>query len=76
VVLQTPQIGFQQPKYPLRVPCAGAGRLNTNYETLLPVHHTTCLDDVFLDAAKVIFQAHAKLTCRVGKMRCRPAALS
>jgi hypothetical protein len=41
VFLQSPQIGFQQPKYSLGIPCADAGGLNTNYEALLSVHHAT-----------------------------------
>ena len=62
VFLQSPQIGFQQPEYSLSFPCAEAGGLNTNYEALLPLHHATCSGDMFLDATKVLFHAHAKLT--------------
>ena len=69
VFLQSPQIGFQQPKYSLGIPCADAGGLNTNYEALLSVHHATCFGDMFLDVTKVIFQAHAKLTRWASKMR-------
>jgi hypothetical protein len=62
VFFQSPQIGFQQPEYSLSFPCADPGGLNTNYEALLPVHQATCFGDMFLDATKVLFHAHAKLT--------------
>jgi hypothetical protein len=55
---------FQQPEYSLSFPCADPGVLNTNYEALLPVHHTTCLGDI---------HAHAKLTRWAGKMTLCPA---
>src|SRR5215831_11195141 len=58
MLLQSPQVGFQQPKYPLSVQCAHARRTQTDYETLLPVHHSLRIGDVFFNAAKVIFKAH------------------
>jgi hypothetical protein len=38
--------------------CTHARSTQTNYETLLPVHHAPRVDDVLLNTAKVIFQTH------------------
>ena len=48
MLLQSPQVGFQQPKYPLSVQCAHARGTQTDYETLLPVHHTSRFGDMLL----------------------------
>ena len=60
--LQSPSIGFQQPKYPLGIPCADARGPNADYETLLPLHHAMCLSDVLINTAKIIFATHGFLT--------------
>jgi hypothetical protein len=57
VFLQSPQIGFQQPKNPLGIPCARARTTQTDYETLLALHHASRFGDVLLNTAKVIFEA-------------------
>jgi hypothetical protein len=56
--LQSPEIGFQQPKYPLRLTCAHARGTQTDYDTFLPVHHTSRVGDVLINTAKVIFETH------------------
>jgi len=56
VFLQSPQIGFQQPKNPLGIPCARARTTQTDYETLLALHHASRFGDVLINTAKVIFE--------------------
>ena len=48
---------------------ASARTKQTDYETLLPVHHASRIGNVFLNTAKVVFQAHLELTRRASKMR-------
>ena len=59
--LQPLQIGFQQPKYPLGIPCAHARGWQTDHETLLSLHHATYLGDVLVNTVKVIFKTHGFL---------------
>ena len=56
--LQSPYIRFQQPKYPLRLPCAHTRGTQTDYKALLPVHHPSRVGDVLINTAKVIFETH------------------
>jgi hypothetical protein len=52
----------------LSVQSARARFTNANDETFLPMHKATRFRDVFLKAAKVIFQSHAVLTRWPGRM--------
>jgi hypothetical protein len=60
VVLKSPKVGFQQPKYSLGIQCVHARRPQTDYEALLPLHETSRFGDALLNTAKVIFEAHGK----------------
>jgi hypothetical protein len=51
----------------LRIQCTHARITQTDYQTLLPVHHATCVSDVFFNTAEVIFEAHVELTRRTSK---------
>jgi len=62
VLLQPPQIGFEQPKNPLGIPCARARTTQTDYETLLALHYASRFGDVLINTAKVIFEAHGFLS--------------
>jgi hypothetical protein len=59
---QSPQVGFQQPKYPLGIQCSHARTTQTHYETLLPVNHASRFGDVFFNTAKVVFETHGFLS--------------
>ena len=69
MLLQSPKVGFQQPKYPLSIQCAHARSTQTDYETLLPVNHALRFDDVFFNTAKVVFETHGFFESRAS-MRC------
>jgi hypothetical protein len=58
MVLKSPKVGFQQPKYSLGIQCVHARRPQTDYEALLPLHKTSRFGDMLLNTAKVIFEAH------------------
>ena len=47
---------------------AHARTKQTDYEPLLPVHHASRIGNVFLNTAKVVFQAHMELTRRYAPM--------
>ena len=49
VFFQSPQVGFEQPEYPLGIPCAHARSTQTDYETFLPVHPASRFGDVFFN---------------------------
>jgi hypothetical protein len=66
MLLQSPKVRFQQPKYPLGIPCADARRPQPDYQPFLPVHHAACFGDVLLNTAKVIFEAHSNPRNHVG----------
>jgi hypothetical protein len=42
----------------LGIPCADARCLEADYQPFLPLHHATCLDDMLINTAKVIFETH------------------
>jgi hypothetical protein len=58
MVLQSPKVRFQEPKYSLRIQCGYARCPQTDYETFLPLHHTSRFGNVFFDTGKVIFETH------------------
>jgi hypothetical protein len=67
VFLKSPEVRFQQPKYSLgihgvRAPCPQA-----DYEALLPLHQTLRFGDLFLNTAKVFFEAHSRPHDPVGQ---------
>jgi hypothetical protein len=45
----------------LGVPRAHARGSQTDHETLLSLHHATCLGDVLVNTVKVIFKTHGFL---------------
>ena len=57
MVLQSPKVRFQEPKYSLRIQC-GCALPPNDYETFLPLHHTSRFGNVFFDTGKVIFETH------------------
>jgi len=64
---QSPQISFQQPKYPLSIPCADARGMKADYETPLPLHEAACLGDMCINTGKIGFETHARLTATDAK---------
>jgi hypothetical protein len=42
----------------LSIPRAHARGSQTDYETLLALHHATCLSEVLVNTVKVIFKTH------------------
>ena len=53
VFLKSPEIRFQQPEYPLSIPCANARRPQANYQPLLPEHNASRFGDVLLNTVKL-----------------------
>jgi hypothetical protein len=68
VVLKSPKVGFQQPKYSLGIQCVRADRPQTDYEALLPLYKTSRFSDALLNTAEVIFQTHVESTQRTSEM--------
>jgi hypothetical protein len=67
VLLKSPKVRFQQPKYSLGIQGVRARCPQSDYEALLPLHQTSRIGDVLLNTAKVIFQVHSRPHDPVGQ---------
>ena len=65
MLLKSSKVRLQQPKYSLGIQGAHGRSTQTDYETLLPVHHASRVGDVLINTAKVIFETHG-LFCASG----------